>query len=148
MSSRGDIPRSHTWCSYCLCPESYGLAAGTYCKDHTGEDGEPCEYTGYDVYEPTDWVLEVVGTVYKCGWTGQFYRCFGYDRRQGFWMQCLTPTIPQAMPTRAVGEKSNVSERAIGRTYHTLNFRTEREFNAHIVAMTAPFGPLPVYVSL
>jgi hypothetical protein len=60
------------------------------------------------VYEPSDWVVEVVGKTYN-GWQGT-YECFGYDPRHGFWMRNIADPKDQR----------NVSERAIGRTYHRV----------------------------
>ncbi len=105
----GQIPKDPTWCSRCI-------RDGAPCHDHRGPDGKPAPYTGYDAYEPTSWVLEVVGQRYTAGnWAGDgpdvlMYHCFGYDRRVGFWMR-------QVDGDR---RETNVSERAIGATFHEV----------------------------
>lgn len=60
-------------------------------------------------YTPSEWVASVVGGTYRT-WGEQSYVCIGYDRRFGFWMQDV------ADPHNF----TNVSERAIGRTYHLV----------------------------
>lgn len=114
--SNGRIPKLSTWCSYCIAPASYGNPAGP-CADHRGPDGESITYTGSDAYEPSAWVLEVVGSQYTAGdWLNQnsgepiTYDCFGYDPRNGFWMRRVDK--PE--------EKRNIIERAIDRTYHRV----------------------------
>jgi len=94
--SNGSIPRDPSWCSYCV-------TSGRRCGDHASGD-----YGGRDVYEPSSWVLSVVGERFR-SWDG-VYRCFGYDPRNGFWMQ--------AVSGERMGRKTNVSERAIGATFH------------------------------
>jgi len=75
------------------------------------------------MYEPSKWVLEVVGGQYRAPrWdTGPdgvakddtvTYTCDGYDPRSGFWM--VDPRD---------GYQTNVSERAIDRTYHRVRDR-------------------------
>jgi len=60
-------------------------------------DGRPTAYEGPDMYEPSKWVLEVVGGQYRAPrWdTGPdgvakddtvTYTCDGYDPRSGFGM--------------------------------------------------------------
>lgn len=102
----GQIPKLSAWCSYCIAPDAYGNPPGP-CGHHRGPDGGPIEYAGRDAYDPSPWVLDVVGKRYSS------YRgvceCFGYDPRNGFWMRVL-----------ATGEKCNVSERAIDRTFHRI----------------------------
>jgi ribosomal protein L37AE/L43A len=65
---------------------------------------------GPEGYEPTDWVREVVGQQYRDG--EYTYLCTGYWRQWGFWMTCY------------VGDDTiidtNVSERAIDRTFHRV----------------------------
>lgn len=94
------VPKSPSWCSCCI---TYGT-----CDDHRGPNGEPVEYTGRDAYEPSEWIIDVVGTEYN-GPDGRVYQCFGYDPRHGFWMQSV-----HGEPVR----KTNISEAAIGRTFH------------------------------
>lgn len=102
-------PRDPAWCSRCI------RATDGPCADHRGLDGRPVPYAGPDTYNPSPWVLEVVGGRYRgpnCAATGPeslVFLCTGYDPREGFWMQ------------RVDGEgRTNVSERAIGRTYHRV----------------------------
>lgn len=96
------VPKNSDWCSLCI-------RDGTLCSDHRDEHGQRKEYDGQwpPAYEPSDWVLSVVGTYYD-GYDGNIFLCFGYDPRQGFWMQNV----------RDVADKRNVSERAIDRTFH------------------------------
>ncbi len=93
--SNGSIPRDPSWCSYCVTAERC-------CADHASGN-----YVGRDVYEPSPWVLSVVGERFR-SWDG-VYRCFGYDPRNGFWME--------AVSGERMGRKTNVSERAIGATF-------------------------------
>lgn len=93
------IPRDPSWCSYCVSPDRV-------CDHHV--DGK--EYSGPDAYDPSEWVLENVGKRFTS--FERPYLCFGYDPRHGFWMR-----------DEASGEQRNVSERAIGRTYHEVRDR-------------------------
>ncbi len=58
-------------------------------------------------YEPTEWVRSVVGRKWR-GFDEIVYTCTAYDPRQGFWMDSATRC-------------TNVSERAIGRTFRAQN---------------------------
>lgn len=125
--SKGSIPRSPTWCTRCIANSSrfargtpegdlvLGLTAvgerklDEPCPDHRGKDGRFVDYKGYDAYEPSEWVLTVVGKRYR-GFDGRVYLCFGYDPRSGFWMRA------EGEPAR----EANVSEAAIDRTYHRV----------------------------
>jgi hypothetical protein len=98
--SKGWIPKDPAWCTRCI-------AEGSPCGDHRGPDGSVRSYRGSDAYEPSSWVLEVVGKRYKA-WGGP-YLCFGYDPRSGFWMR-----------SEADGRETNVSEAAIDRTFHRI----------------------------
>lgn len=73
-------------------------------------------YDGPDVYEPSKWVLDVVGSHYKgyCIYTQclRVWTCTGYDPRSGFWLK----TDDDLGPPRL----TNVSERAIDRTFHRV----------------------------
>lgn len=100
--ANGFIPKDSAWCSDCH------MDPNAPCARHTGLDGKVVEYTGSDVYKPSSWVLEVVGKRYN-GLYGVF-ECLGYDPRHGFWMKQIHP------PYR----KTNVSERAIGGSYHVI----------------------------
>jgi hypothetical protein len=60
----------------------------------------------------------VVGKTYK-GFDGT-YLCFGYDPREGFWMRSVDSE-----------RQTNVSERAIGRTFHVVN-RSGPSRNEHL----------------
>lgn len=108
------IPKDHSWCSYCIAPEEYEITSP--CPDHRGPDGKPVPYEGLDAYEPSEWVLSVVGNLYRGssisrgGPATRVYRCFGYDPRHGFWMRTIDSPVQQW----------NISERAIGRTYHLI----------------------------
>ncbi len=50
---------------------------------------------------------DVVGQIFR-GWNGENYICDSYDQRIGFWMTNLASD----------DDRRNVSERAIGRTFH------------------------------
>lgn len=94
-----DVPRDPKHCRYCV-------NQAEPCRDHMGPHGIFTEYNGPDVYEPTEWVLSVIDKNYNA-WDGYKYKCIGYDRRCGFWMQEVNGL-----------RLTNVSELAIGRTYH------------------------------
>jgi len=104
------IPRDASWCTICRCPEVYGDGP---CTAHRGPDGQARPYEGPDAYDPTSWVLSIVGGRYRAPRWDQgvsrvvTYVCDGYDPRSGFWMRDLSD-----------GYQTNVSERAIDRTYH------------------------------
>ena len=98
------IPSNPDWCSYCI------QGNGTPCEHHTGPNGSCVEYKGSLSYTPTTSDRSTVGKKYKA-WDGRTYLCFGYDPRHGFWMRSV-----DGGETR----QTNVSERAIGRTYHQL----------------------------
>jgi hypothetical protein len=102
MDDNGWISRDPTWCSTCI-------EAKKPCDAHRGPDGQPVEYTGHDVYRPSPWVLNVVGHRYRAAFDG-IYVCFGYDRRHGFWMRQVD----------APYRETNISERAIDRTWHKI----------------------------
>lgn len=114
----GDIPKHSTDCSYCIAPEAFGDPKGRLCQHHRGKDGKPVEYAGSDAYEPSAWVKQVVGNHYRA-WDGRIYLVFGYDPRSGFWVR----TVDNDEPRHA-----NISERAIGRTYHRLRNDEVRQF--------------------
>lgn len=100
------IPRDPAWCTTCRCPEMYGP-----CRAHESENGRPVPYEGPEAYDPSNWVLEVVGGRYRAlgdGGAIVVYLCDGYDPRSGFWMRAPG------------GAQRNVSERAIDRTYHRV----------------------------
>ncbi len=110
----GQIPKSPTWCSYCLQDEN-GRKPAAPCQYHAGPEGTSVDYTGHDVYEPSDWVLEVVAGLYK-SWDGVVHECIGYDPRHGFWMQTVSGET----------KRSNISERAVGRTWHKVTKASSR----------------------
>lgn len=101
------IPSNPAWCSYCRL-------ADRRCGAHSpGQDGAPQPYNGSDVYEPSGWVTSVVGRYYQS--MGRVYVCDGYDPRHGFWMTSVD---------RLESRSTNVSERAIDRTFHRLELPT------------------------
>lgn len=61
-------------------------------------------------YEPSSWVSGIVGRRYRGFMSDCVYKCIGYDPAIGFWMQSETDER----------EFTNVSERAIGRTFHAV----------------------------
>lgn len=107
---KGTVPKSHACCTRCIDSRMNGN--GDPCSDHRGKDGAFVDYAGPDAYEPSEWVLTVVGKRYR-GFGGLVYSCFGYDPRSGFWMRAEDGS-----------REANVSEAAIDRTYHQL--REER----------------------
>jgi hypothetical protein len=92
-------------CVICYCNLRDG---NSYCKDHPNG----ADYNGFDVYHPSEWVKSVVGQKYRCPvlFGSGVFTCTGYDPRAGFWMQ------DEANPSNV----RNISERAIGRTYHPI----------------------------
>jgi hypothetical protein len=50
---------------------------------------------------------------------GGRYRCTSWDRQSGFWMEMVSDQ-DRLFPERQPGDRVNVSERAIGRTFHRL----------------------------
>ena len=100
------IPRDPSWCTHCVAAEAYGRKKGDPCPSHANG-----EYTGPDAYDPSEFVLETVGKRFRS--FDRPYLCFGYDPRSGFWVR-----------DEETGEERNVSERAIGRTFHRIWDRT------------------------
>jgi hypothetical protein len=60
----------------------------------------------------------VVGHRFKA-WDGQVYRCDSHDPRVGYWMT-REDCPPEHFADEAGKWRRNVSERAIGRTYHEI----------------------------
>lgn len=104
---KGTVPKSYECCTRCI--GNWINEGGGPCPDHRGKDGAHVDYAGPNAYEPSDWVLTVVGKRYR-GFDERVYLCFGYDPRSGFWMRAEGEPICEA----------NVSEAAIDRTYHRL----------------------------
>lgn len=119
----GNIPRDPSWCIWCNFPESFGYKAGAPCHLHSDKDGKPKPYTSYDYYEPSRWVEGVVGGLYKSV-DGFVYLVTGYDPRAGF--HCERVGVDEADK-----RKTNISERAINRTFHPLwRGNEDEEFRA------------------
>jgi hypothetical protein len=97
----GRIPRRSSDCVHCN-------QAGKTCSSHTGRNGQLVDYAGPDLYVPSDWVASVVGGEYRG--SGRVWTCTGYDPRTGFWMRA----------TDGDRHVTNVSERAIDRTFHRV----------------------------
>lgn len=91
------IPKKADWCSSCRDSRQE-------CPYHGKERRD---YAGSDAYEPSSWVLSVVGNRYT-SLSGPVL-CVGYDPRHGFWVK-----------DEATGEERNVSERAIDRSLHRI----------------------------
>ena len=108
---KGQVPREPTDCRYCVDQP-------TPCDNHRGLDGKPVPYEGPEVYIPSDFVLDTVGKDY-IGTYGWVYRCTGYDRRCGFWM------VSEATAEHEF-RRTNVTEAAIGRTFHEVRKRPGR----------------------
>lgn len=98
------IPRRSADCTH--CHQYIGIK---FVKRHPCElHPEGKDYEGPDVYEPSDWVKQVVGKKYRT--LDGLFECTGYDPRCGFWMQSTEREL----------DLRNVSERAIDRTYHRV----------------------------
>ncbi len=119
------IPRDPAHCQYCLTAK--GAWRERPCDDHALPDGSRGEYSGPDIYEPSDFVKGVVGNLYTagrwgCGKPGQdplmLVEVFGYDRRCGFWVREVRVLPDGNREIVENGYFSNISERAIDRTYH------------------------------
>jgi hypothetical protein len=105
------IPSRSEDCSHCYgcLPGGRHFLSAFPCRDHRDAQGNRAPYTGRDVYEPSEWVQKVVGKRYRA-WNSEIYLCTGYDPRAGFWMRNVLDE----------GDLRNVSERAIGGTYHEV----------------------------
>lgn len=98
--------------------------AGKPCPDHTGPTGAAAEFSGRDAFDPTPWVLDVVGSFFKANnWLSveqdppmDVFICDGYDPRHGVWVKDLR-----------TGVARNISERAIDVNFHRLKPRTGPE---------------------
>lgn len=111
------IPKKSTDCRFCHVFDLRNLeirhASGGecgYCERHPGGQ----DYTGPEMYVPSEWVQETVGKKfnYPFGDEGdKEYLCTGYDYRCGFWMK-----------STKTGKLKSVSERAIGRTFHAQRY--------------------------
>ncbi len=105
-----DCRHCHVWCRDTDEIRHASEGACGYCKDHpSGQD-----YAGPYVYDPSEWIKETVGKKfnYPFGEEGdKEYLCTGYDYRCGFWMR-----------STKTGKLKNVSERAIGRTFHVQRY--------------------------
>ena len=90
-SSVSKIPRNPAWCSICINPDHFYGAHDGPCEAHRGPNGQPVPYEGDNVYEPSEWVLRVVGGRYTAhdaySRIQQVFICTGYDPRHGFWMK-------------------------------------------------------------
>lgn len=103
------VPTKSTDCIYCYKYDQLTnkiTHGNQFCSDHPNGN----DYTGFEVYEPSEWVKEVVGKLYKGSFSEGTYQCTGYDPKAGFWMKNVDD------PT----DIRNVSERAIDRTYHRI----------------------------
>lgn len=131
------IPRNPAWCSGCIMPKEMSRDGKAPCEFHRGPNGEAVEYTGRDAYDPSNWVLnEVVGKRFTAAGFGieplRVYECFGYDPRNGFWVRTVDD---EGEPRQA-----NISERAIGATYHRLRMTIGAW---HLLEMIVQYGRLP-----
>lgn len=104
----GTIPRKSSDCVWCV--------RDGVCQYHRGSGGNAIEYTGPEMYEPTEWIQEVVGQHFTgVDWKLEARRtwlCTGYDPRCGFWLVTVDDLGPERL--------TNVSERAIGSTFHKV----------------------------
>lgn len=108
----GYVSRNPLGCSTCIMsmgvPHVANWPLARPCSFHAAADGSFKECDTHDAYNPTDDVKDVIG----CFMTGHDgpYRCIGYDRRCGFWVMNLS-----------TGSLHNISERAVGRTFHVVH---------------------------
>ena len=58
------------------------------------------------------------------------YLCTSWDRSCGFWMEVVEGSGDVLYPSRKVGDRVNVSERAIGRTYHRAGYGADEPYRA------------------
>jgi len=104
------------------------------CQHHRGPNGKAVPYTGYDVYEPGEAMLDMM----RCRWAYaplcgkvRIWECFGRDPRAGIWLRTIDDGDLQVI---------NVSERAMERTVH----RVEMTFGAwNLLAQISELGRLP-----
>ncbi len=100
------------------------------CSFHRGPNGQPVEYTGEFMYEPSDFVKHVVGGLYRAidcqihDLPIRRWVCFGYDPRSGFWMR--------SDDDLGSPKVTNVSERAVNRTFHRLGLTMGAALLLHI----------------
>ncbi len=92
----------------------------------TKDAGEPVPYDGYDAYDPSEWVIEVMGLLWRVrSWTSPYdfriYRCLGRDPRNGFWMQNIHDP----------SDMHNISERAINRTWYRADHISPMGLHRH-----------------
>jgi hypothetical protein len=126
----GRVPKDPAHCRYCLTER--GAWTEKPCEDHARPDGSRGEYSGPELYEPSEWVKSVVGKLYTAGrWTepkpGQkrqlLVEIFGYDRRCGFWVREVDVKEDGTREIVPDGYFSNISERAVGVNYVEWNGR-------------------------
>lgn len=74
------------------------------------ERGDPSEYTIEEVAENHAVGHRFRGSNWKPPYGAVVFKCTSYDSRQGFWMENEADA----------SDRHNVSERAIGRTFHRI----------------------------
>jgi hypothetical protein len=77
--------------------------------DHPPHRQCQCKFCTKYFREELTWPNAVIGKKYK-SWDGKIYLCDSYEWNMGFWMTDVSD------PTN----RRNVSERAIGRTFHAI----------------------------
>lgn len=68
----------------------------------------------------------VVGYRFKS--MGAIYLCTSWDRSCGYWMELVSGESTW-FPDRKVGDRFNVSERAIDRTYRRVSFKIDESYS-------------------
>ena len=63
---------------------------------------------------------DVIGQMFKSGRDGHTYYCDSYDPRRGYWMTRIDAP-PENRADDDTMWRTNVSERAINRTYHRIH---------------------------
>ena len=94
---------------------------GSLWDDHGNRQGTAL----YAALEPAERRHPTVGYRFKSG--GALYACTSWDRSCGFWME-MVGGKSALLPDRKVGQRFNVSERAIGRTYHRESYSLDTPY--------------------
>src|SRR6478736_4129979 len=95
---QNQIPRRSKDCRYCQSE-----SAKEPCSDHPNG----VDYTGTEMYQPSEWIKSLLGQRFNAVFEDVQYRCTGYDPRAGIWMDAMDGS-----------RRTNISERAIGATWH------------------------------
>jgi len=100
---QNQIPRRSKDCRYCQSE-----SAKEPCSDHPNG----VDYTGTEMYQPSEWIKSLLGQRFNAVFEDVQYRCTGYDPRAGIWMDAMDGS-----------RRTNISERAIGATWHRVQMK-------------------------